>query len=423
MIKAYIDYFIPASIRDDADEYRRAFQLTTFTQLSLLFFLPNVIKWYKMGFAGLATSIFCVMICVVLISPFILKGSKSLNVMGNFVIAALAWHFSVLPAVTGGILSSSLAWNIVIPVFVATFLGFGSFIFWSAFMFLEIVFFLVMHMAGFSLPTIALTPAQLIQTQIANMLGPFLTMVISLIFGNVGLRRALDAQKAAADESRQAQLEQEALMEKSDALAQKLASIFEQVSRQTEHLTENVMEKMTVLTRDSAQNAATANDLIGKSGQVISQTDQSMKALTSQMADVTRTSEETSKIIKTIDEIAFQTNLLALNAAVEAARAGEAGAGFAVVADEVRNLAMRSAEAAKNTSGLIEDTINRIRAGETLVKQTNENFSKVSGSVKRVLELVDGIAKSTATQNKGIEEIKQIATEIHELVADRSIDQ
>lgn len=86
-----------------------------------------------MGFSGLALSIFCVMICVSFIAPFVLKYSRSLTVMGNFVIAALLWHFTVLPALTGGILSSSLAWNIVIPVFVATFLGFGSFIFWSVF--------------------------------------------------------------------------------------------------------------------------------------------------------------------------------------------------------------------------------------------------------------------------------------------------
>jgi methyl-accepting chemotaxis protein len=142
-----------------------------------------------------------------------------------------------------------------------------------------------------------------------------------------------------------------------------------------------------------------------------------MKALTSQMTEITKTSEETSKIVKTIDEIAFQTNLLALNAAVEAARAGEAGAGFAVVADEVRNLAMRSAEAAKNTSGLIEDTIGRIRQGATLVTETNERFDKVSESVTQIIDLIDGIAKSSASQTQGIEDIKRIAADIHGLVS------
>lgn len=417
MIKLYIDYFIPDVVRADPDEYRRAFQITTFTQLSLLFFIPNVIKWYKMGFSGLALSIFCVMICVAFIAPFVLKYTRSLHVMGNFVIAALVWHFSVLPAATGGILSSSLAWNIVLPVFVATFLGFGSFIFWSSFMFLEILVFLGLHLSGSALPVIALTPAQLIQTQIANVLGPFLTMVISLYFGNRGLKSALAAQKEAAQASLNAEQEQETLREQSDAMAQRLASIFDQVSDQTENLTENVMKKMAVLAREAAQNAMTANDLIGQTGDVVSHTNVSMKALTSQMTEITKTSEETSKIIKTIDEIAFQTNLLALNAAVEAARAGEAGAGFAVVADEVRNLAMRSAEAAKNTSGLIEDTINRIRQGATLVTETNERFAKVSESVTQIIDLVDGIAKSSASQTQGIEEIKKIAADIHDLVA------
>ena len=417
MIRKYINYFIPSSIREDVDEYRRTFQITVFSQLSPLFFLPNVIKWYKMGFTWLSVSIFCVMICVAVIGPFVLKISRSLNVMGNFVIASLVWHFSVLPAVTGGIQSSSLAWSIVIPVFAATFLGFGSFIFWSLFMFLEILIFMGIQLTGVALPSVSLTPEQLVQTQIANILGPFLTMVISLFFGNRGLKQALAAQKAAADENREAHLRQAELAEKSENLARKSASIFDEVSRHTQHLTENVMGKMTELTGNSARNAVTANELIGTSGAVVDQTNQSIHALTLQMADVTRTSEETFKVIKTIDEIAFQTNLLALNAAVEAARAGEAGAGFAVVADEVRNLAMRSAEAAKNTSGMIEDAINRIRAGEMLAKQTNNNFTRLAESVNSVLELVDGIARSTAEQNQGIAEIKSIATQIHELVA------
>ena len=91
------------------------------------------------------------------------------------------------------------------------------------------------------------------------------------------------------------------------------------------------------------------------------------------MKEIAQASADTQKIVKTIDEIAFQTNLLALNAAVEAARAGEAGAGFAVVADEVRNLAMRAAEAAKNTSGLMEDIVRKVKNGEKLVGVTNES--------------------------------------------------
>lgn len=415
-MKNYIEYFIPDSVRHDEDEYRRAFQITIFTQISLIFFIPNVIKWYKMGFSGLATSIFFVMICVALISPFILKYSRSLTIMGNFVIAALVWHFSVLPAVTGGILSSSLAWNIVIPVFVATFLGFGSFIFWSAFMFLEILVFLGMHLGGVALPSISLTPEQVTQTQIANILGPFLTMVISLIFGEMGLSRALVAKKAEAIASQNARKEQEALRHQSDELAGRLEDVFSKVSGHTRHLVDEVMPEMAKMTKSSAQSAVGANDLIVSTGRVVAETNESMRQLTAQMADITRTSEETSKIIKTIDEIAFQTNLLALNAAVEAARAGEAGAGFAIVADEVRNLAMRSAEAAKNTSALIEGTIGRIRQGSDTVVKTNDTFAKVTQSVNQAVSLMNEITRTAAEQSRGIEEIKKATGEIDKLV-------
>ncbi len=108
------------------------------------------------------------------------------------------------------------------------------------------------------------------------------------------------------------------------------------------------------------------------------------------MEEISKASEETSKIIKPIDKIAFQTNLLALNAAVEAARAGEAGAGFAVVADEVRNLAMHSAEAAKNTADLIEGTLKKVIEGTNVVSVTNEAFIKVSESSTKVGKLISG---------------------------------
>jgi methyl-accepting chemotaxis protein len=125
------------------------------------------------------------------------------------------------------------------------------------------------------------------------------------------------------------------------------------------------------------------------------------------MEEISKTGEETAKIIKTIDEIAFQTNLLALNAAVEAARAGEVGAGFAVVAGEVRNLAMRAAEAARNTSYLIDGTVKRIRQGSDLVVKTNEAFSEVAKGTHKVGKLVSEIAISSREQAQGLEQVNK----------------
>jgi methyl-accepting chemotaxis protein len=134
------------------------------------------------------------------------------------------------------------------------------------------------------------------------------------------------------------------------------------------------------------------------------------------MSEISKASEQTSKIIKTIDEIAFQTNLLALNAAVEAARAGEAGAGFAVVADEVRNLAMRAAEAAKNTSELIQDTVVKINEGSMIVEKTGKDFSKVVDGALQVAGLVGQMASASGEQAEGIDQISKAVAEIDKVV-------
>jgi methyl-accepting chemotaxis protein len=141
-----------------------------------------------------------------------------------------------------------------------------------------------------------------------------------------------------------------------------------------------------------------------------------MNGLTTSMQEITRASEETQKIIKTIDEIAFQTNLLALNAAVEAARAGEAGAGFAVVADEVRNLAMRAAEAAKNTAGIIENTVKKVFEGSRLLGRANDAFSRVAAGSGQVGELVGEIAAASKEQALGIEQVSRAVSEMDKVV-------
>jgi methyl-accepting chemotaxis protein len=141
-----------------------------------------------------------------------------------------------------------------------------------------------------------------------------------------------------------------------------------------------------------------------------------MDKLTGSMGEISRASEETSKIVKTIDEIAFQTNLLALNAAVEAARAGEAGSGFAVVADEVRSLAMRAAEAAKNTAGLIEGTVVKVKDGSDLVSKTNKDFNHVADSSAKVTELVGAIATASSEQAQGIQQINTTVSGMDDVV-------
>jgi methyl-accepting chemotaxis protein len=182
-----------------------------------------------------------------------------------------------------------------------------------------------------------------------------------------------------------------------DESADQVASSSGQVSASSHQLAEGTtqqaasieetsasLEEMASMTKQTAKNASQANGLVQENAQVVNNANSAMTELTTSMGAISKASEETAKIIKTIDEIAFQTNLLALNAAVEAARAGEAGAGFAVVADEVRNLAMRSADAAKNTTTLIEETVKRVKDGSAILGGTNEAFEKVSETASKV---------------------------------------
>jgi methyl-accepting chemotaxis protein len=176
--------------------------------------------------------------------------------------------------------------------------------------------------------------------------------------------------------------------------------------------TSSSLEEMSSMTKQNADNANSADKLMKESRKMVERANGSMTELTQSMEDISKASDETSKIIKTIDEIAFQTNLLALNAAVEAARAGEAGAGFAVVANEVRNLAMRAAEAAKNTAGLIEGTVKKVKEGSELVERTNGAFSEVSKSASKVADLVSEIAAASSEQAQGIDQINKAVTEM-----------
>ncbi|ADH84967.1 methyl-accepting chemotaxis protein [Desulfurivibrio alkaliphilus] len=203
-----------------------------------------------------------------------------------------------------------------------------------------------------------------------------------------------------------------------DQVAASGQELAEGASEQAAALEENSasLEEISAMTKQNADNAGQADALMREASAIVKRAEEAMAELTTAMQTINKSSEETSKIIKTIDEIAFQTNLLALNAAVEAARAGEAGAGFAVVADEVRNLAMRAAEASQNTASLIEDTVQRIQEGSQLVSKTNQAFVEVSTSTGKASGLVGEIAVASNEQANGINQLNTAMGEMDTVV-------
>jgi methyl-accepting chemotaxis protein len=172
------------------------------------------------------------------------------------------------------------------------------------------------------------------------------------------------------------------------------------------------LEEITASVRQSADNAQQASQLAAGSKDSALQGQEVVSKAITAMSDINVASAKISEIISTIDEIAFQTNLLAVNAAVEAARAGDEGRGFAVVASEVRSLAQRSALAAKEIKGLIQDTLRKVDVGTALVNRSGETLQGIVGSVKRVTDIVGEIAASSAEQSAGIEQVNNAMTQM-----------
>jgi len=169
--------------------------------------------------------------------------------------------------------------------------------------------------------------------------------------------------------------------------------------------TSSSLEEMASMTKQNADNAQQASTLAMEARTAASTGTQSMNRMNEAIREIQRSSDQTSKIIKVIDEIAFQTNLLALNAAVEAARAGEAGKGFAVVAEEVRNLAMRSAEAAKNTASMIEESVKNAKNGVDIANEVSKVLGEIVQSVGKTTDLVSEIAAACGEQAQGIDQV------------------
>jgi methyl-accepting chemotaxis protein len=182
------------------------------------------------------------------------------------------------------------------------------------------------------------------------------------------------------------------------------------------------LQELSSMTRQNALNAREAKGVADKARESADRGVESINRMSSAIDRIKSSSDATAKIVKTIDEIAFQTNLLALNAAVEAARAGDAGRGFAVVADEVRRLAMRSAEAAKNTANLIEESVRNSVNGVKINSEVLTNFQDITGQANKVSQVVAEIAEASDQQDKGIIQLTQAVEQLNQLTQQTAAD-
>lgn len=247
--------------------------------------------------------------------------------------------------------------------------------------------------------------------------GPIAMMVL---LGGAGYLLFRDTSHKLAKVSNDLQTRSEELTHTAMELSKSTRSlaVSTQVESSAVEETNKAVTQLAEMTRQSAQNAERAREIATSSRSASDSSVASLDRMRTAMLQVQEASDSISKIIGTIDEIAFQTNILALNAAVEAARAGEVGAGFAVVAEEVRALAQRSAQAAKETSSRIADAISKTRHGYDLSREVSTSLGEMVSRARELDDLVEGIANAAKDQTQNLDNLKNASSHMSNGIRD-----
>lgn len=242
------------------------------------------------------------------------------------------------------------------------------------------------------------------QTRATVLIGVISALVVGIGMGYLITSRTKGALSGVANELAEGSAQLSSASGEINRASQSLAQGSSELAASIEE-TSATLEEISSMTKRNAESAGTAREIANQTRAAAETGSTGMLTMTAAMDAIKASSENTAKIIRTIDDIAFQTNLLALNAAVEAARAGEAGAGFAVVAEEVRSLAQRSTQAARETSEKIQDSIQKSEHGVTISAEVAKTLEEIVTRARRVDELVAEIASASKEQSQGVDQV------------------
>lgn len=401
---AVINWFIPDRVEADPDRRRRATQMVCFIMVSPILFVPNVVKWVKLGSPELAGGIFTAMV-IALSGPFLLRWTQSYALMAHLIFLALGAHFAFLSYMTGGIFSGALTWCIAFPAFASTFLGIRGLLIWGGYMAGVLGLLAGLYLAGHTFPTVLVSPGHLFENQIANTFGPLIALAISLFFSERGISAAISGQEKAIREHKAAIKDLDAAKTDIETMGRSLERSIEATRQDTDHLARVVLRGIQDRVGENAKEAENGYRLIKGSYDIFTEADQFILTLAESMDGLLEAGDETARVMKSIDDIAFQTRLLALNAAIEAAHAGQSGNGFSAVADEVKDLAHRSAQAAAASKAIIQANAAKIREVSVLADKTRKMMGDLSETMGTTLDTMKTIAQTSADQAVSIEAV------------------
>ena len=472
-IVSLIDHFIPDELQNDYSNQNRARIIIASSFLLLLMMLTLIIPASLMNDTAGYMAFKFIIASLIVITIVVMKKAGSVLVCGSLLIIIGYVLMTVVVLKSGGLLSRTMFSYTMIPLFALLLTGFRAGIVWTVIGFCTVIAINVMTVNGYDVGKVA---------DNSKVLFSVITLLVNITIAGILFEltsknnaqkfeqerdlsaKAAEDQKQLLDEANMVMnavaegdlskeisvtLEGElgqlkptvnkALAMLSGTLAkvvsdaskilsaslelniasQSVADGTTQQAASIEQISSSVNE-IDGVAKNNEENAMQAQQLSNQAMTEITKSNEQMEAMLVSMQQINDTSNDVSKVIKVIDEIAFQTNLLALNAAVEAARAGKYGKGFAVVAEEVRNLASRSSEAAKNTTTLIESSINVVNKGVKNADQTATDLKEFVASIEKVNDLVGEISIASRDQSGGVKEISKGLGQVNDVVQQNS---
>lgn len=467
----FLNVFISAQIKEDIVTEGKAKVIVSVAFIFGLMLMPNSIRALEKDEPFLAV-LTIITGCLIVLMPFLLKITGSIVLTGNATILVLYVFLTISVFLDGGVQSEIAPTFVVLMLLCFLFTNVRSGIIWGVLILMSVSAMKIIELIGYRFDTVD------DKQYYVNLLSMvFMILILAAIseFSSFSNIRKFALQKKLSDETA---TEQRKLLDDAIRVMEKVAvgdlsekmtvdlqgdlmQLKDSINRALDLLSETVNKVLNVsnqvgagslqlhtmsqslangtveqaagleeisssmieiksMAKSNNENAVQVNQLADETAENMNVGKKQMAGMLQSMTTINQTSSDVSRVVKTIDEIAFQTNLLALNAAIEAARAGKYGKGFAVVADEVRSLAARCSEAAKNTTVLIDTSIEEVNKGTTMVKSTAEVITSFIDRVEKVNDLIEEISTASSEQNKAIVEIDSSLNQINRIVQDGS---